>query len=233
MTAGGRVSVIIPVFNGELYLAEALESVLAQTHRPFEIIVVDDGSTDGTAAVAQRFGAAVRYDPRPNGGAAAARNRGIELAAGDFLAFLDADDVWVDDKLANQMQAFADDPALEIVFGEVQQFLSPELPEDTRRQIKIPVERSAGKHVGAMLIRAEAFRKVGPFRSDWKVGEFIDWYARAEEHGLETRTLPSVVMRRRLHKASQGTYQRQHRADYVRVLKAALDRRRRSEPHDE
>jgi len=220
------ITVILPIYNGEKYLSEAIESILMQTHRPQEIIIIDDGSIDNTAAVAESFGDAVQYHYQSNQGAGAARNNGAKLARGEFLAFLDADDLWMKDKLARQMQAFDEDPVLDMVFGHVQQFHSPELSDTVKQQIKIPVEIVPGQHVGAMLIKRESFQKVGLFRTDWEIGEFIDWYARAEELGLKSHMLPEVVMKRRLHKASQGTYKRQHQKEYVRVLKAALDRRR-------
>jgi len=99
------ISVIIPVYNGERYLAEAIESALAQTWEPVEIIIVDDGSTDGSADVASRFASSVKYDLQPHAGPGAARNRGARLARGDYLAFLDADDLWLKEKLKLQMAA--------------------------------------------------------------------------------------------------------------------------------
>ena len=120
------VSAIIPVFNGERYLAHALESILAQTYRPLEILVVDDGSTDRSAEVAHRFGPAIRYIYQANAGAGAARNRGIALSTGDFVAFLDQDDLWAPDKLACQMDVLRADAPVGMVFGLVQQFYSPE-----------------------------------------------------------------------------------------------------------
>ena len=221
------ITVILPAYNGEKYLSEAVESILSQPYCPQEIIIIDDGSTDNTAAVAKSFGDAVQYHHQPNQGAGAARNNGINLAQGEFLAFLDADDLWTENKLAHQMHAFDRDPELDMVFGHVQQFHSPELADEVKQQIKIPAEIVPGQHVGTMLIKRESFQKVGPFRTDWEIGEFIDWYARAEELGLKSLMLPEVVMKRRLHKASQGTYKRQHQKEYVRVLKAALDRRRK------
>jgi len=98
------VSVIIPVWKWGAFLAEAVESVLNQTYPPHEVIVVDDGSTDGSAGVVKNFGASVSIVFKPGAGAAAARNQGLELAGGDFFAFLDADDIWVKDKLARQME---------------------------------------------------------------------------------------------------------------------------------
>ena len=122
------VSVIIPVRNGEAYLGAAIESVLAQTIPPLETIVVDDSSTDGSARVARSFGERVRYTSQPRGGSAAARNRGIQLARGNFFGFLDADDVWLPEKLAIQTAAFAADPELDLAFGLVVEFRAPDEP---------------------------------------------------------------------------------------------------------
>jgi glycosyltransferase involved in cell wall biosynthesis len=223
------ISVIIPVYNGERYLAEAIASVLAQTYPPGEIIVLDDGSTDGSAKLVERYSPAVHYYWQPNSGAGAARNRGVELAHGNFLAFLDADDLWIEDKLARQCSAFTSDPTLEVVFGHVQQFYSPELDEETKRHITIPIETMRGFHVGAMLIKRETFFRVGLFKTDLQLAELVDWHARAMELGLRSLMLPDVVMKRRIHQTNQGIRQRAARRDYVRVLKASLDRRRKQE----
>ncbi len=220
------VSVIIPVYNCERYLAEAIESVLAQSHPAREIIVVDDGSTDGSARVVRRFSSAVRYVFQPNAGIGAARNRGVALAEGDFLAFLDADDLWTEDKLGLQLAAFAEDPGLEAVFGLAIQFHSPEIDAAARSRIHCPSRPAPGYVAGAMLVRRSAFERVGPFEAGWRVGEFVDWYLRATEAGLRERVLPEVVLRRRLHKTNQGIRERAAATDYARILKASLDRRR-------
>ena len=116
------VSCIIPVFNGERYLREALDSILAQTHRPFDIIVVDDGSTDGTPAVVAGYGVQVRYVRQPNTGPAAARNLGVRSGGGEFIAFLDADDLWHPEKLARQMTRFREQPDLDLCITHVEHF---------------------------------------------------------------------------------------------------------------
>lgn len=99
LTDPGLVSVIIPVYNGERYLRTAIESVLAQNVCPIEIIVVDDGSTDASQTVAREFMPMVQVITQSNRGASVARNRGVALAHGEILAFLDADDLWLADKL--------------------------------------------------------------------------------------------------------------------------------------
>lgn len=220
------VSVIIPVYNCERYLAETIESVLAQTYQPLEMILMDDGSTDGSAEVANRFAHSVRYCSQSNGGIGAARNRGADLAQGNFLAFLDADDRWVTDKLERQIEAFDDEPELDAVFGHVRQFISPELDKEAASKILCPSELMPGYIAGAMLIRRSAFYRVGPFQVSWKVGEFIDWYLRAIELGLKMTLLPDLVLWRRLHGANQGIRERQAVTDYVSILKASIDRRR-------
>jgi glycosyltransferase involved in cell wall biosynthesis len=214
------IATIIPAYNCERYLAEAIESVLAQNYRPLEIIVIDDGSTDDTAKIAKRFEPAIQYCFQGNGGIGSARNRGIELAHSDFIAFLDADDLWPEGKLEHQMLAFHDNREIEAVFGLVQQF------EQSSGGTTDVGALMTGQLASSMLIRRESFDRVGPFRTDIKLGEFVDWYMRASEKGLRSRMLAEVVLRRRIHDSNTGLRHRDSSSDYVRLLKNALDRRR-------
>jgi glycosyltransferase involved in cell wall biosynthesis len=220
------VSVIVPVRDGERYLPEALESIVEQTLAPAEVIVVDDGSTDGTSGVAARFGPPVRCLRVAPAGVAAAVNRGVGAARGSLIALLDADDIWTRGKLGLQVAALERDRALDVVFGHVEHFVSPELAEAQRASIRVPPEPLAGYSRGTMLARREAMERVGPFDSRWRVGEFVDWWARAVEAGLCAEMLPEVVMRRRLHGGNMGVRKRDDRADFARVVREALDRRR-------
>ena len=127
------ISCIVPVFNGERYLKEALDSILAQTYRPLEIIVSDDGSTDGTASVVAGYGECVKYLWQANAGEAAARNLGLSAAGGHFLAFLDADDLWHPEKLTRQMACFQARPELDLCVTHVQNFWVPELREEAEQ----------------------------------------------------------------------------------------------------
>jgi len=113
-----RFSVIIPAYNSVATLARAIDSVLAQSRPAYEIIVVDDGSTDGTAAVAETFGDAVKLVRQANAGVAAARNAGARAASGDWLAFLDADDWYCPDRLKLHAEWIADDPSLDFLTGD-------------------------------------------------------------------------------------------------------------------
>lgn len=220
------ISVIIPVYNSEKYLSEAIESVLSQTDCNLDVIVVDDGSTDNTAKVVDSFGSQVRYNYRMNGGPAAARNHGVALARGDFFAFLDADDLWTADKITRQWMAFEADPELEMAFGHVRQFYSPDLSEEEKVKINIPVEIIPGHLPSTMLIKKKSFFRVGIFREELKIGDFIDWYARAVDLNLKSIMLRDVVLVRRIHSTNMGITHRNQRSGYVHALKAALDRRR-------
>jgi glycosyltransferase involved in cell wall biosynthesis len=117
-----RVSVIIPCHNTEAFLAETIESVLAQTRPAAEILVIDDGSTDRTREVAASFGARVTLRSKPNGGPASARNLGMHLATGEYLAFLDSDDLWYPEKLARQLAAMETNPQIDLLFSEAWMF---------------------------------------------------------------------------------------------------------------
>jgi glycosyltransferase involved in cell wall biosynthesis len=222
------ISVIIPVYNGEKYLAEAVESVFAQTYRSIEVIIVDDGSTDSSGEISQRFGPSIRYILRSHEGSGAARNHGVALARGTYCAFLDADDLWMEDKLTRQITVFRDRPHLDMVFGHVKLFHSPELSKKSKAKLIGDGQTTPGLAAGTLLIKRNSFLQAGLFETWWRIGEFIDWYLKAIEKGLESHILPEVVMQRRLHGSNSTIRERAAMKDYVRVLKASLDRRRAS-----
>jgi len=224
--ANPLVSVIIPVYNYERYLAQAIKSVLAQTYRPVEIIVVDDGSTDGSAEVTKRFTSPVKYCFQHHSGIGAARNCGIHLTQGDLIAFLDADDLWMKDKLARQMKALNDNPELDMVFGYARQFYSPDLAKSMKEKVHYPQETMPAYCAGTLLIKRATFLSVGFFATDCCVGEFIDWYLKAMELGLTSLMLPAVLMKRRVHSKNTVICHTNSKTDYLRILKASLDRRR-------
>jgi glycosyltransferase involved in cell wall biosynthesis len=220
------VSVMIPAYNGEAYLGEAIDSVLQQNYRPVEIIVVDDGSDDATGEVARRYGDAVRYTKQNRGGNGAARNRAVALATGELFTFLDADDRLVPDALDRLVSTLAEDPSLEAVYGHVREFISPDLDAEALARLRPPIDRIAGCLPTNMLMRRETFLRVGEFPTHLRVGVTVDWSARADEMGLSTLLIDDVLFERRLHSDNNGIREREHRSHYLHVVKAALDRRR-------
>lgn len=215
------VSVVIPVRDGEALLAEAIDSVLAQTIAVAELIVVDDGSSDRTPAVAKAYRRVIYLRQEP-AGQAQARNLGVSQASGAYLAFLDADDLWAADKLEQQLEAFRATPKLAAVFAHAIEFYQRDA---TGHPIAIGRPKPA-MLPGTMLIRQEAFAKVGPFVSERQVGEVIDWYARAVDLSLPMRTLDAVLLMRRLHGANLGRRAKDPATDYLRVLRRIVGRRR-------
>jgi len=184
------VTIIIPCYNAERYIADAIESALAQTYRPIEVIVIDDGSTDRSAAIARRFGEKVRFESIPNQGAAAARNRAIELATGELIQFLDADDLLHPQKLEKMVPMALEDvkklpfcmaAANDLVTGaKMKSWGAPIKPEtdsvahvfDTLLAICMPLHRTA------------ALKEVGGFRLELKTCEDPDLHFRLAASGL-------------------------------------------------
>jgi glycosyltransferase involved in cell wall biosynthesis len=221
-----RISVIIPTFNHAAYLGAAIESVLAQTAAPFEVIVIDDGSSDAAEAVALMFAGRVRYVRQERLGIGGARNRGVRETRGPLLAFIDADDYWPTDKLERQLEALRADPTIDVLFGHVREFHSDDLDDEERRRCPKRDGAIGAPVAGTMLIRRETFEKVGPFESQWRVGEFLEWSARAVDAGLRMLVLPRVLLHRRIHRSNTGRREASARLDYVRIVKQSMDRRR-------
>jgi glycosyltransferase involved in cell wall biosynthesis len=162
-----------------------------------------------------------------NAGNGAARNRAIEEASGELYAFLDADDRFTPRKLSLQKAALDADPRLDMVFGQVREFLSPELDEETRARLRPPAAAPMPWTApNLMLIRRDSFHRVGGFATDVRVGVTVDWFARASEAGLRYSILPEVVLERRLHTQNNGLRESASRAQYLEVIRRAMERRR-------
>jgi glycosyltransferase involved in cell wall biosynthesis len=218
------VSVVIPVRNGVRYLGEAIESVLCQEHVEVEVIVVDNGSNDGSRALAEGFGAPVQVIEETRPGAAHARNAGVRMGRGEYVAFLDADDVWTPGKLERQRSELETKRDLDMVFAFGQNFLSPELTEAERREVSYL--RGPGPFIipSTMLARRESFIRVGEL-PDLREGEFIAWYGLALSLGLRSEVIPEVLFMRRVH-LSNSTRIEAHRTDLLRAAKMVLDRKK-------
>ena len=226
------INCIIPVYNGEKYLAEAIESVLKQSHDSVEIIVADDGSTDGTPAVAARYGERVRYLRQPNAGPAAARNRGIAAASGEFITFIDADDLWHPEKITRQLARFHARPELDFCVTHVQNFWAPELADE---QVKFSEHRVAkplpGYVTGTLMGRRGFFDAVGPFNTSITHADDTDWFLRARDCGGVEELLPDVLLYRRLHPNNLSRLRAPSSRDqYLNLVKVALDRHRARPP---
>jgi len=228
---GPLVSVVIPVFNGERFLREAVQSVrravhvLDQKSSDVEIIIVDDGSTDGTAAVAKSLPETIRYLHQANQGPAAARNRGIEHAQGSLIAFADADDLWPEAKLELQLPYLLEDPAIEVVLGRIQQVrLSKTV--DGQTQTEEFAEPAFSVNLGSAVIRKSVFERVGLFDETMRYSEDVDWFMRARECGAAIMTIDAVTLLYRQHEQNMTRGKSTSELNVLKALKRSLDRRR-------
>jgi len=222
---GPLVSVVIPVFNGERFLREAVQSVLDQKYSPIEIIIVDDGSTDGSSAVARSFSETVRYLYQANQGPAAARNRGIEHAQGSLIAFADADDLWPSEKLEMQLPYLINDAAIEIVMGRIQQVrLSKTVNGQT--QTEELAEPAFSVNLGSAVIKKSVFERVGLFDESMRYSEDVDWFMRAREAGAAIVTIDAVTLLYRQHEENMTRGKSTSELNVLKALKKSLDRRR-------
>jgi glycosyltransferase involved in cell wall biosynthesis len=199
------ISVVVPAYNEGRWIAEALESVLGQTSPPDEVIVVDDGSTDGTATEVERFGDAIRLVRQANAGCAAAFNRGFALAAGTFVALCPADDVWEKEKLEWQRAVLAERPDVDVVFGRARHFglSDDEYPhpraagvQDRDELLRTMFVRNVIPDPSA-VVRRSLHERLGGYRH--VVGEDYEFWLRALAAGAVFFYDPRLAVRLRVH----------------------------------
>ncbi len=195
--AAGAISVLMPVFNGERFLAQAIESVLSQSLPAVEVVVVDDGSTDESASVAESFGPPVRLVRRPHRGVASARNAGVRAAVGDLIALQDADDLMKPGRLERQAAALGDAgaPALTLGRAEVRAQDGVAAPA----WLAHAYENSDRYTPASMMATRSALELVGPFDETMRRGSDTDWLLRALEAGVRPVMIEEEVIVRRFH----------------------------------
>jgi glycosyltransferase involved in cell wall biosynthesis len=204
-----KVSVIIPAYNGDRYIGEAIDSILAQTYKDYEIIVVDDGSTDNTAQVAQQYGNQIQYLSQTNQGVAASRNLGLSVAKGEYIAFLDQDDLFLSHKLLAQVTLLEKNPSLGIANsgwqivdqqGQVKAAVEPweKIPQLNLADLIIwkPV------FLGAMLFRHSWLKRSGGFDTTLEQTPDVDLVLRLAALGCAAAWVEQTTVKYRQHKAN-------------------------------
>jgi glycosyltransferase involved in cell wall biosynthesis len=221
------ISVIIPVYNGERFLSEAVASIRKQDVHSLEIIIVDDGSTDGTASLIPSLGSGIRYTYQPNQGVAVARNHGLTLAKGEITAFLDADDLWPDTKLAQQLPVLLNQIEIEIVMGKVQRLWQVEGSANPAQwEARIPPWTEL--LLGCGLFRRSVFERIGNFDPMLRIGEDTDWFLRARMAGVSTVDLDEITLLYRRHEESLTARIDHNKTTIFPILKLAVQRHRQA-----
>lgn len=222
-----KVSVIIPVYNGERFLSAAVDSIVRQDYDPLEVVIVDDGSTDHTAAVVANLPAPVRYFRRQHRGAPAARNTAIRNATGEVLAFLDADDLWPEGKLELQVGMLEARPEVEVVFGWLQMLMTV-APGDGTSAFEPWGGPRPGVNLGCGLFRRGVFDRIGLFDETQLHADDVEWLLRAKENRVAIATISEVTLLYRRHGNNITNERATDHHFLLRALKTSLDRRRRS-----
>ena len=223
-----RVSVLIPCYNAGWYLAAALDSVLAQTYQNFEIIVVDDGSEDNSAAVAARY-PQVRYFHNTHSGISVTRNLAISKARGEILVFLDADDLWVPDKLEKQIAYLDSHPECQLVYTLVQNFFDGNPEAMTQRQEQL-LNANRDNCLVTCCIRRSLYETYGGYREDYPYGEDTYWVTRLWAAGVNMKhCIPEPLYLRRIHDSNISLSHRKVEQTDIMALMADAIRQARKE----
>lgn len=221
-----HLSLIIPVFNGEKYLGEAIESVLAQAYHPLELIVVDDGSVDKTAEIAGVY-PQVQYVFQPNQKVSVARNTGIGAATGEFITFLDHDDLLLPGSLITRVAYLSEHPETMCVVAMHRSFLDEGMQRPPWLAEAELNEARCG--FGYLMARRTFFERVGEFNAGYDVMENMELFSRAAAVGCRIDKMDDVVVRRRVHERNVSGEMESARANLLKVARAAAGKRQRGD----
>jgi glycosyltransferase involved in cell wall biosynthesis len=219
-----KISVIVPLYNTELYIEEAIVSLINQTVKIDQIIVVDDGSTDGGAEIVKKY-PQIELIQKENEGLKKTLNCGLSYAKGDFIGFLDADDRWKKNKLKVQLDFLENHPEVDIAFVNSERFKM--VKTETGKLLEERLDVMNGKTLPTGLYRKQVFEKVGMFSVENQFHNFMEWLDRAQFNKIKMEMISEVLYERRIHDSNMGIVEKESQRDqYLATLKASLDRRR-------
>jgi glycosyltransferase involved in cell wall biosynthesis len=221
-----KIDVIIPVFNGERFISQAIQSVLDQGDNLNSIWLINDGSTDKTFEILNEYEQEykiIQVIHQTNRGVSTALNMGLSKVKSEWVAFLDADDIWVSDRIKAQLLALEANPKAELVFGQMEEF--EDFPEGLLPRFRARKEIYAGFCRSTMLCKKYIFEEFGGFDELLKVGEFIDWFQKVRQSSKEFHLVPKVLAKRRIH--GENMTAKVNRQDYLTLIRRQLSKNRK------
>lgn len=231
MSDNRAISVIMPVRNGEEYIADAIGTVFSQPQPVLELLVVDDGSTDRSREIVETLAVrfpAIRILDGPRRGPGPARNVALRIASGEFIGFLDCDDLWPPGKLSLHLERFGRDPRMDVVSGFVSYF-NRQMPDALAPDPAAITDELFHVHLGATLYRRSVFERVGIFDENFLYSEDVDLMLRIRETDMPMTILNAVTLCYRRHAGSMtSSYTQEEKRDFNRALMLSLMRRRKS-----
>ena len=223
------VGVVIRARNAEPYVAEAVASVLQQSHPPAEVVIVDGGSADGTLKALAPFATRIRVIQQRRDGLGGAAQDGIDATDQPIIAFQDADDIWPVDRLGAMLKALDANTGWGGVMGRVEHFVSPDVPAERAGGFALPVGPQPGVGLPSLVLRRAALDRAGGFREGLWAGEYMEWQDRATRAGVQIGHVDTVCLRRRVH-LSNFTRSETSRRGYLQALQVVVARRRADQP---
>ena len=224
-----KVDVIIPVYNYEKFIGDAIDSILQQTVKEVNVIVVNDGSTDNTVQCVRKIQAMdsrVLLLEQENRGISAALNTGLEYSKAPFIAFLDADDLWEKTKLEIQLDFLENNNDIMFCFTQIKEFESFE-PTVNNPKFNARKEPINGLTKLTFLGKREIFEKYGNFKAGKKIGDFIQWFSPLINDGCKYKVIPEVLAYRRVH--DNNLTRKIDKKDYLKLIKAHMDAKRNND----
>ena len=219
------VSVVVAVKNGEAYLREALGSVIAQRHRPLEVIVVDGRSTDRTLEIARSFDV-VHVVEQAGIGIADAYNTGIACARGEYTAFLSSDDVWTAEKLDVQMTFMRTHPEVRFTVGKARFLLQPGVPVPAGFRTELLEGTHTASIMETLVTHRSVWTEVGGFDTALALAHDVDWFSRARHLGVPMAVLPDVLLEKRIHGANASLDVARNNPELLKVVRRSIRRQR-------
>lgn len=222
------ISVIMPTYQAGALVYEAIDSILAQSYPCLDILIIDDGSTDGTAEALDALNIAnLHVFQQQRQGPSAARNVGLSHSKGELITFLDADDIWLPGKLTRQIQLLRDNPDASIIIGNTEGFGAN--VDENKRRLKANWASRQLLQLGALMVRKSVFDQIGGFDTSLRYAEDIDWTLRAKQAGFNMLEHSDTVLRYRRHQHNMTNDIHSRDKGFIAALRKNLERKRNTE----